>query len=65
MRSGVETLPLFRVQSVAALGQFRDDLILVAHDLPFSPQIDGVLGLDFLRGHCLTLDFRAGELELN
>ncbi|MBW3635482.1 MAG: retropepsin-like domain-containing protein [Armatimonadetes bacterium] len=64
MGSGVETLPLFQVQSVAALGQFRDNLTLVAHDFPSTPQIDGVLGLDFLRRQRLTLDFRAGELEL-
>lgn len=62
--SRVESLPRFKVQSVAALGHFRDDLFIVAHDLPASPQIDGVLGLDFLRNRRLTLDFTRGELEL-
>jgi hypothetical protein len=35
---------------------------------PFNPQqgliVDGVLGLDFLRGHVLTIDFRSGQITL-
>lgn len=62
--SQVEILPLLRVDSLGCLSQLRDGFEVLAHDLPASPQIDGVLGLDFLRGHRLTLDFRAGEIEL-
>ena len=62
--SQIETLPLFRIDSLGCLGESRDNFEIFAHDLPASPRIDGVLGLDFLRNHRLTLDFRAGEIEL-
>jgi hypothetical protein len=32
--------------------------------LPESAQFHGLLGLDFLRGTRLTIDFRRGEIEL-
>ena len=37
---------------------------LLAKALPPEAGVDGLLGLDFLRGHVLTLDFRTGVLTL-
>lgn len=62
--SRIESLPLFQISSLMGLDQIRDQFVVIAHDLPASAIVDGVLGLDFLRNHRLSLDFRSGEIEL-
>jgi predicted aspartyl protease len=63
--SGVESAPRVRVSKIAALGVKREGFPVLAHTLPPSASIDGLLGLDFLRGHVLTIDFRKGRLDLS
>ena len=62
---GIIQTPDITVSRLEALGQRRVDFPLLAHD--FSPRatVDGVLGLDFLRGHVLNIDFRLGRLTLD
>lgn len=62
--SGVEFAPQVRLSQIKALGHIRDDFPVLAHTLPPSAGIDGLLGLDFLRGQLLTVNFRAGEIML-
>jgi aspartyl protease family protein len=62
--SAVSLVPRLPVQKLSALGQERIDFQVVAHTLPVSAAIDGLLGLDFLRGHTLTLDFANGLITL-
>jgi hypothetical protein len=47
------------------LGQTREAYPLLAISLPDETGVDGILGLDFLRGQRLTLDFRLGILTLD
>ncbi len=63
--SGVEFAPLVKLQRVVGLGQERVELPVLAHTLPPTAGIDGLLGLDFLRGHKLEIDFRQGRLWLS
>ena len=63
--SGVEFAPRVVLQRVNALGQERLGFPVLAHTLPQSASVDGLLGLDFLRGQILTIDFRAGRLRLS
>lgn len=63
--SGVEFAPLVKVQRIVALGQERFDLPVLAHTLPPTAAIDGLLGLDFLREQLLEIDFRRGILSLS
>ena len=42
-----------------------DNFPVLCHDLPSTVTVDGVLGLDFLRGGRLKVDFRAGLLSLD
>jgi hypothetical protein len=37
---------------------------IIAHTLPPSATVDGLLGLDFFRGQQLNIDFRRGEITL-
>ena len=54
--SGVEYAP--------AIGHERTHFPVLAHTLPPSTSIDGILGLDYLRGARLSIDFRTGLLTL-
>ena len=60
--SGVELAGSVEVASFIALDQERKKFSLVAHTLPPSASIDGLLGLDFFRNHHLILDFQRGEI---
>lgn len=63
--SGVEHVPLLPIRRLKALGQERHDLPVLCHTLPPSAGVDGLLGLDFLRGHVLTVDFLQGRIDLS
>jgi predicted aspartyl protease len=62
--SGVEFVPRVSVHKIVALGQERTSFLVLGHTLPPSAGIDGVLGLDFMRGQTLTVDFRTGTITL-
>ncbi len=60
--SGVEFAPRVVVARIRALGQKRSDFPVLAYTLPPSTSVDGLLGLDFLRGQVVRLDFREGNV---
>ena len=62
--SGAVSVPMLSVEKIEALGKEASNLRVLCHTLPTRAAIDGVLGLDFLRGKRLTIDFRAGLLSL-
>ena len=62
--SGVEYAPRVEVNRIKALGQERTLFSVLSHTLPASATIDGLLGLDFLRGQKLTIDFRQADVSL-
>jgi predicted aspartyl protease len=62
--SGVEFVPRVSLQKLVALGQERTNCPVLCHTLPPSTGIDGLLGLDFLCGQMLSIDFRTGVITL-
>jgi hypothetical protein len=64
MGGTVEFSPVVWIDRLDALGKSAQSLDIFAHTLPPSAGIDGVLGLDFLRGRKLTVDFVAGTIDL-
>jgi hypothetical protein len=62
--SGAVFVPRLSVSRFRALGQERTAFPVLAHTLPPGTGVDGVLGLDFLRGFALTIDFRTGQIDL-
>jgi hypothetical protein len=62
--SAVEIVPVVVLTRFSALGQHRFGFSVVAHTMPEQAAVDGVLGLDFLRGQHLAIDFRAGLIAL-
>ena len=61
--SGHVFVPPLHVSSLSCLGRTITNFRVVAHRLP-NTSVDGILGLDFLRGHVLTIDFVKGEITL-
>ena len=64
MGNGVVQVPDITLSRISALDQERFNFRVLAHALPPESTIDGVLGLDFMRNHLLTIDFRIGQLSL-
>jgi hypothetical protein len=62
--SGLEYVVRLEVIRMAALGRSVEHFPIIAHTLPPSATIDGLLGLDFLRDTRLVIDFQLGELAL-
>jgi hypothetical protein len=62
--SGVEFVPHLPLSKITALGQERTGFSVLCHTLPPSAGVDGLLGLGFLRGLTLTIDFRIGRITL-
>jgi predicted aspartyl protease len=61
---GVVRANRLRVDRLSCLGQRVDSLRVVCHTISTTARIDGLLGLDFLRGRILTLDFARGRIAL-
>lgn len=62
--SGIALAPRISVAEISALERTRAQFSLLAHTLPASIGVDGLLGLDFLRGCVLNLDFSKGMIHL-
>jgi predicted aspartyl protease len=62
--SGVEYAAVLPIRRIHALGRERLGLPVLCHTLPPSTGVDGLLGLNFLRGHVLTVDFPEGRIDL-
>ena len=62
--SGIEFVPRILLDRIMVLGEEAVEFPVLGHTLPPSAGIDGLLGLDFFRGRILTIDFRAGQVEL-
>ena len=62
--SRVESAPRLVIEQLTALDRVMKSFAVVAHTLPPTAAIDGVLGLDFLRENVLEIDFKRGEIRL-
>ena len=62
--SRVEWVPRIVLAMIEALEQSRGDPPVLCHTIPTETAVDGLLGLDFFRGHRLVLDFGAGIITL-
>jgi len=61
--SGIVTVPCLPLMRVRALGLERTNFP-VCHTLPPTAGVDGLLGLDFLRGRSLKVDFIQGIVSI-
>jgi hypothetical protein len=64
MGGGLQLLPRIALNSLAALAHHRLGFLVLSHSILPDVAIDGLLGLDFLRGTILTIDIPAGQITL-
>ena len=62
--SGATTVQRIEVTSVDALGKRISGMPVLCHQLPAPIRVGGLLGLDFLRGRRLEIDFTRGTVDL-
>jgi predicted aspartyl protease len=62
--SGAEMASQIAILQLSALGFDRVSFPVVCYTLPAAVGVDGLLGLDFLRGRILTIDFQNGVIDL-
>jgi clan AA aspartic protease (TIGR02281 family) len=63
--SGVDRAAKLTVDRLTALDSSVTNMDVLAQNLPPRARVHGLLGLDFLRGRRLTIDFRAGMINLD
>ena len=63
--SSIIDVPLVVSTRFSSLGRHRFGFPVIAHTLPKGSGVDGLLGLDFLRGRTLTIVFPQGEISLD
>ena len=63
--NGVASVPQIVIERVESIEREVRALPVLCHTLPASATVDGLLGLDFLRGQRLVVDFRAGTIALD
>lgn len=56
--------PEAHLPRIEALGKTAFNLRVACLDLPGELQLDGLLGMDFLAGSILTIDFKEGIVDL-
>jgi Aspartyl protease len=64
MGGGTVSVPRMVLTRLTVLGQHQFGFVVLSHSLPPDAGVEGLLGLDFFRGHVLTLDFRGGLISL-
>ena len=62
--SRIESAPQFVLARLRILDYERFAFPVLCFTLPSSAGVHGIVGLDFLRGLCLTVDFRQGQVSL-
>ncbi len=62
--SGTEIVPRLLVNQLEAPGQGRRLFSVLGLTLPTSADIHGLLGLDFIRGQELNINYRTGQITL-
>ena len=62
--NGVVILPRVKVDALTIFEHRIEGAELIAHDLPFSGPIDGLLGMDVLVALGARIDIQAAEIEV-
>jgi predicted aspartyl protease len=62
--SGIERAPRLMVKNLVAWGVQKKNFPVIAHTLPPTATVDGLLGFDFMKKRRLILDFRKGLASL-
>jgi len=62
--NGLVSMPQVEIEELNVLGQSVMSLQVLAHTIPLGSQVNGVLGMDFLRQFEFRLNFKQSVIEL-
>ncbi|MEK6320500.1 MAG: retropepsin-like aspartic protease [Acidobacteriota bacterium] len=62
--NGLVWMPQVEIEEFNALGESVGSFRVLAHTIPLGTQVNGVLGMDFLRQFEFRLDFKQSVIEL-
>jgi hypothetical protein len=62
--NGLLVLPEIEVDTLHALGPLVERFPVLAHTIPLGSQVDGVLGMNFLRRFTMELNFKQATIRL-
>ena len=62
--SGVEITPVVTIESIQVAGNEIKNVKAIVHNLPSKSNVDGLLGLSFLKNFNLHINFKEGYFEL-
>lgn len=62
--NGLLVLPEVEVNSFHSLGQFVERFPVLAHTIPLGSQVDGLLGMNFLRQFEMDFNFKQATIRL-
>jgi predicted aspartyl protease len=62
--NGVIEVPKLRVQRVAFRELAAQEIDVICHDIPELAEIEGLIGLSFLKHFRLVVDFKRGILDI-
>ena len=61
--NGLLVLPEVEVDELHSLGRFVERFPVLAHTIPLGSQVDGLLGMNFLRQFEMDLNFKQGTIR--
>jgi len=62
--NGVIEVPKIKVKGIGFKELYVEDVEVICHDIPEIAEIEGLLGLSFLKHFKICLDFKANILEI-
>lgn len=62
--NGVIEVPLLKVKKISISELFAEEVEVICHTIPELAEVDGLLGLSFLKFFKVTMDFRKGTGEI-
>ncbi|OQY59755.1 MAG: hypothetical protein B6245_05070 [Desulfobacteraceae bacterium 4572_88] len=60
--NGYMIIPAVQIKRFSCLGQYWDDMLVLAHTFPSSTYIDGLLGMDFLSKYLFEIRPKSGKV---
>jgi len=60
--NGYIIIPAVQLQKFHCLGEYKENMAVLAHTFPFGTYIDGLLGMDFLSEYSFDIRTHTGEV---
>jgi clan AA aspartic protease (TIGR02281 family) len=62
--NGIIEVPKLKVQGIGFRELYAEDVEVICHDIPETAEIEGLIGLSFLKYFKISLDFKKNVMEI-